>query len=279
MQRFKEVGKVKRRGSKPASFQKRILPLYGKEVILRFIKGEGLINSLRFVLCVIWSILLITLSLMVYLFTFRSAIPVAMARKHWAPGVLKIYGIRLTISGANKLKTESSYVFVSNHQSFLDIPILFYAVPVNLYFVAKKELKFIPFLGWYMMATGMIFIDRSNRARSIESLNRAAGLIHDGKSVLMFPEGTRNAGNDLHSFKKGPFLLARSAEVQVVPVGIGAGQINTGKGWSSQVAVHFGTPQNSTDMALTDLILFAQREVGKLSGKGSDRQSPRIANG
>lgn len=197
-----------------------------------------------------------------------------MARNQWAPGVLWIYGIKLEVSGKEYLDNKSSYVFVSNHQSFLDIPILFFAIPVNLYFVAKKELKFIPFLGWYMIATGMIFIDRTNRLKSLESLNKAARLISNGKSVLMFPEGTRNSNSSLQHFKKGPFVLARAADVAVVPVGIQANH-DLKKAWlkRSVVRIGIGRPFQSNQVALTDLMLQIQSTVGELSGKGSEREN------
>ena len=277
------MGKVKRRRVNGCPFKKNCKPRGGKRgYFCRITNSEGLINIVRFILCVIWSILLITLSLIIYVFTFRSAIPVSMARNYWAPGILKIYGIRLRVTGTEHLNKDRSYVFVCNHQSFLDIPILFYTIPVNLYFVAKKELKLVPFLGWYMIATGMIFIDRSNRVKSIASLNKAARLIHDGKNVLMFPEGTRNASETLQAFKKGPFMLARSAKVEVVPVGIDAGygpepSFRTGH---KTLSINLGIPLESDGYALTDLILLAQHEVSVLSGKGSDsRRSARVANG
>lgn len=185
----------------------------------------------------------------------------------WAPGILWICGIRLKVSGGNQLSETSSYVFVANHQSYLDIPVLFRAIPVNLYFVAKKELKKIPFLGWYMMATGMIFIDRTNRSKSIESLKKAARLISKGKSVIMFPEGTRSKDGFLADFKKGPFMLASQADVDIIPVGISEpeGSFEVNKLKRTIIELHIGAGISQSFGNVTDIIQKAHDEVATLS--------------
>ncbi len=192
-----------------------------------------------------------------------------MARTMWAPFVLWSCGIKLVVKGLENIDPAQPYVLVSNHQSYLDIPVLFRAVTINLYFVAKKELKKIPFLGWYMMATGMIFIDRSNRAKSIASLQRAAKLIQKGKSVIMFPEGTRSKDGYLAEFKKGPFMLARQADVHVLPVGIsepdGHWKINSLK--RITIEVNVGKPVEANSLVVGELIQTAHDEVAVLSNR------------
>lgn len=144
-----------------------------------------------------------------------------MARTMWSPGILWGAGVKnIEVTGLGNIDKKKSYIFVSNHQSTLDIPSIIRSVPVNLYFIAKKELKWIPFLGQYVWATGMIFIDRSNRKKAIESLQKAGKLIKKGKSVLAFPEGTRSLDGKLRSFKKGPFMLAIQHEIEIVPIAI-----------------------------------------------------------
>lgn len=234
-----------------------------------------MIAVFRIVFVVLWSILMISSSILIYLFTWNSRIPVAMARHQWAPGVLWLCGIRLKRFFEQRIDPTVPYVIVSNHQSFLDIPILFMALPLNLYFVAKKELKHIPFLGWYMVVTGMIFVDRSNRQKSIISLQKAAKLIKKGKAVLMFPEGTRNTGPTMGAIKKGPFLLAKQAEVATIPVGIrfpsGLFQLN---GWGiTQAEVHVGHPIDSGRDRIVELIKTNEMEMARLSAK-EPAQSP-----
>jgi 1-acyl-sn-glycerol-3-phosphate acyltransferase len=200
----------------------------------------------RLLFCVFWSILMISSSLLIMIITFNRKIPVVMARTWWSPGILWACGATLKVEGTAHVNDKDSYVFVSNHLSYLDIAVLFRAVPVNLYFVAKQELKKVPFLGWYMMGTGMIFVDRSNREKAIESLKKAGQLIKGGKNVLMFPEGTRSRNGDVGTFKKGPFLLASQAGVHVVPVAINGSE----KVWKAgrfaikphEVNVHIGLP-------------------------------------
>ena len=144
-----------------------------------------------------------------------------MARSMWSPGILWGAGVRnITINGLENIDKKKSYIFVSNHQSHLDIPGIIRSVPINLYFIAKKELKWIPFLGQYVWATGMIFIDRSNRKKAIQSLDKAGKLIKKGRSVLAFPEGTRSLNGKLQKFKKGPFMLAIQHEIEIVPLAV-----------------------------------------------------------
>lgn len=219
---------------------------------------------------VIWSVLMISASLVVLLLTWNTRWPVAMARSMWSPGILWICGIRLKVSYAEEL-TDDSYVFVANHQSYLDIPLLFRAIYYNLHFVAKKELKKVPFLGWYMMATGMIFIDRSNRNKAIESLKKAAVLISKGKSVLMFPEGTRSKDGRVSPFKKGPFMLAKDAGVKVVPVGIDMPDhtYHVGRFGSTEVRVAVGAPITyEQDAHVSELIAAVHQQVEQLSARG-----------
>ncbi|MFT5642196.1 MAG: 1-acyl-sn-glycerol-3-phosphate acyltransferase, partial [Cyclobacteriaceae bacterium] len=163
---------------------------------------------------------MISSSLVVLLFTLNPKTSVLMARTMFAPGILWLCGVSLEIRGKENLSNDESYVFVANHLSYLDIPVLFRAIPHGLHFVAKKELKFVPFIGWYMFATGMIFVDRSNRQKAIASLDRAGKLIKKGRDVLMFPEGTRSRTGNVAAFKKGPFMLASKADIAVVPVAV-----------------------------------------------------------
>ncbi|NRA12561.1 MAG: 1-acyl-sn-glycerol-3-phosphate acyltransferase [Crocinitomicaceae bacterium] len=152
-----------------------------------------------------------------------------MARTFWAPGILKLAGVRsITTDGLDNIDSTKTYVVASNHLSYLDIPLLFKTLPFNLYFVGKKQLKRVPFLGWYMMLTGMFFIDNKNKRKTIESLNSAGKFIKEGKSILIFPEGTRSKTGEIGDFKKGAFILAAKSEVDILPVKI----TGTGKIWN-----------------------------------------------
>ena len=103
---------------------------------------------------------------------------------------------------------------MSNHESNLDPPVLISGIPIPAVFLAKKEVKWMVPVGWAAMMAGTIFIDRSNRERAINSLHRAAPEIRGGKSVVIFPEGTRTRTGELLPFKKGGFVMAEEAGVQ-----------------------------------------------------------------
>ncbi|NNF01359.1 MAG: 1-acyl-sn-glycerol-3-phosphate acyltransferase [Bacteroidia bacterium] len=162
----------------------------------------------------------IALVLLLSLLTFNRQLPLKVARTIWSPMILKICGIKIEIQGKDSIDLNKPSIFVSNHLSFIDIPCLFYALPKNLHFIAKESLKSVPFLGWFMMATGMIFVDRSNLQKSIASLKKAAKLVSKDKNVLVFPEGSRSKDGRVKIFKKGAFHLAVQAGATLIPIGI-----------------------------------------------------------
>jgi len=138
----------------------------------------------------------------------------------WAPIALIIMGVRIKIKGRENVIQGASYVVMANHSSYLDIPALMRAMPINLHFIAKKEFKPIPFLGWYLMLADTILIDRKNSVKAKESLVAAAKLVHNGRHVALFPEGTRTKTGEIGAFKKGGFHLAKDADVAIIPVHI-----------------------------------------------------------
>jgi 1-acyl-sn-glycerol-3-phosphate acyltransferase len=91
---------------------------------------------------------------------------------------------------------------------------------VDLRFIAKHTLRKVPFLGWYMSWTGMVFVDRSNSTQAVNSLTAAAERLRGGISLLAYPEGTRSRDGRILPFKKGPFVLALQAGVPIVPIAI-----------------------------------------------------------
>ncbi len=151
-----------------------------------------------------------------------------MARTIWSPPILWFAGVKLHAKGAEQMepKNPNPVIVVSNHSSFLDIPLICRTIPVNLHFTAKSQVKKMPLFGIYMMATGMIFIDRTNRQKAINSINEAANLIRSGKNVLIYPEGRRSTNGQIGKFKKGAFHLAIKSGADIVPVGIkGAAEV------------------------------------------------------
>jgi len=129
-------------------------------------------------------------------------------------------GVHFDISGREHLSTRPA-VFIANHQTELDVLLLGAIFPPYCSVTAKKSLKRIPFLGWFMALSGTVFIDRANRATAMAAFDGAADeMRRDRQSVFIFPEGTRSYFDepDLLPFKKGAFHLAVKAGVPVVPM-------------------------------------------------------------
>ncbi|MHB8120527.1 MAG: lysophospholipid acyltransferase family protein [Desulfuromonadaceae bacterium] len=144
----------------------------------------------------------------------------------WARLALALNRVRTTVIGAEHLP-PGPVIFMSNHQSNFDILALLAAMPRQIHWIAKKELFEIPIFGPSMRRGGYIPLDRSDGRKALQSMDEAAATIHQGKSVVMFPEGTRTQDGKLLPFKRGGFILARKAEVPVIPVTInGSGRIN-----------------------------------------------------
>jgi 1-acyl-sn-glycerol-3-phosphate acyltransferase len=129
--------------------------------------------------------------------------------------------IQLDVRGVDRVPTDRAYVYMSNHQSHIDIPVLYATMPSpTVRMVAKKELFRVPVFGRAMRAGEMILVDRSSREQAIESLRRAGEQIDDGISVWIAPEGTRSRDGEIGPLKKGGFHLALETGTPIVPVAI-----------------------------------------------------------
>ncbi|WP_306590138.1 1-acyl-sn-glycerol-3-phosphate acyltransferase [Geothrix sp. 21YS21S-4] len=140
----------------------------------------------------------------------------------FARGMAWFCGIPFTLEGWDRLPEairtgQQPVIFMSNHESQMDPPVLIGALPVPAVYIAKKELKYVPFIGWAAWAAGVIFIDRGDRDRAIRSIHAAAAEIRGGKNVVIFPEGTRSRTGGMLPFKKGGFALAQDAGVCIIP--------------------------------------------------------------
>jgi 1-acyl-sn-glycerol-3-phosphate acyltransferase len=140
--------------------------------------------------------------------------------RFWARGVLALCGLRLTVTGKDLLDPRENYVYVSNHASLFDIPVVMAGIPDQIRLVYKKELEKIPVFGWCLKWGPYIGIDRSNRIEAKRSVEEAARKIKNGASVLLYAEGTRSPDGKLQPFKRGAFNLAVQSGVPVVPLTI-----------------------------------------------------------
>ena len=139
----------------------------------------------------------------------------------WTWFILSFGGVSLHVRGLENIDPARSYVFMVNHQSNIDIPVLVQSlIPFQLRWIAKKELLRVPFFGWAMWATKHIVIDRTDPVDAVRSLERAKERMAAGISIVVFPEGTRSHDGKLLRFKKGGFLLAVKTNASIVPVTI-----------------------------------------------------------
>lgn len=147
----------------------------------------------------------------------------------WVRQVASAFGIRRHLEGWEGLPEgirsgRLPALFLANHASHFDPPLLVSTLPCASVFLAKRELGRVPVLGTAIRMAGFILLDRQHGRQALESLQEAARRIRGGQSVTAFPEGTRTRTGELLPFKRGVFALAREAGVPVVPLGILGGR-------------------------------------------------------
>jgi 1-acyl-sn-glycerol-3-phosphate acyltransferase len=165
----------------------------------------------------VYTIVLGTLSLLSSLFD-RAGTFAHWCARTWSRLILATSGVRVGVAGLERLEPGRTYVFVANHQSLYDIPILFWSLPFQLRIIAKESLGNIPFLGWHLRRTGHMLVDRRHPGRKI--FTWASRLTSSGLSLIVFPEGTRSRDGRVAQFKGGSFYLALEAGLPVVPISV-----------------------------------------------------------
>lgn len=174
--------------------------------------------------------------------------------------VVEVLGVDLIATGADRVPTDRAYVYMSNHQSHLDIPMLYATLPSRtIRMLGKKELFDIPLWGRGLRKAEFIAVDRSNHQRAMESIDYAARLIRDGVSIYLAPEGTRSVTGKIGKLKKGGFHLAKDTHTPIVPVAIdgtidilprGGRVMHTGK----RVQVTIGAPISVEDREIDEVM-------------------------
>ena len=166
----------------------------------------------------VYTIVLGTLSIGSSLFEKRGYVAHWCART-WSRLILRTTGVRVDIDGLERLVPGRTYLFVANHQSIYDIPILFWSLPYQLRIIAKESLGRFPFLGWHLRRTGHMLVNR-RRPDRVAIFSWASRLTSAGLSLIVFPEGTRSPGGRVGRFKRGSFYLALESGMPVVPVSV-----------------------------------------------------------
>jgi 1-acyl-sn-glycerol-3-phosphate acyltransferase len=137
----------------------------------------------------------------------------------WSWLILRTTGVRVTVVGLERLTPGTTYVFVSNHQSIYDTPVIFSSLPYQLRIIAKESLATFPVLGWHLKRGRHLFVDRRRPDRT-GILKRWRALVSEGLSLLIYAEGTRSPDGHVARFKAGSFLLAIEAGLPVVPIAV-----------------------------------------------------------
>ena len=211
-------------------------------------------KMIRTLFIIIWivfdTIVLGIVAIISSFFSQKGNFPHIIAR-FWGKSILWVSRINVTVKGVNNIDPAKSYIFMPNHQSNFDIPVLLGCLPAQFRWLAKAELFRIPLFGRAMRGCGYISIDRSNRKSAFKSLEKAADTIRNGVSVLIFPEGTRSLDGKIRSFKKGGFVLTVDSGVSIIPVILhGTWSImpkNTLRIMPGNVTLEITRPINSSD--------------------------------
>jgi len=178
-------------------------------------------------------------------------------------GVL-LAGVKVETEGLDRLDPASNYIFMANHVSNIDPPILVPLIPRRTSVLVKRELFGIPILGYAMRLGDLVAVDRANREAAVDSVRRAVEVLKRGLNMVIFPEGTRSRDGRLLPFKKGPFYLAIDSGVSVVPVSM----VNTFQIWPKghfyikplTARVVFHRPLDPQDFATRDDLMNAVRD-------------------
>ncbi len=213
-----------------------------------------------------------TVSLVVSLFdsTGRGQHRVARA---WARMLLRIAGARVRVEGLEWIKPGTSCVIVSNHLSFMDIPVILAHIPVEIRFLAKKGLFKVPFIGYHLRRAGHVPVERQDARASLKTMTEAAQIVRTrGISVLIFPEGGRSP-HAMREFKEGAAYIAIKAGADAVPVALDGtrqilpmGSVEVRPG---EVVLRIGEPIQVGGMRVHDrhkLTAELQRRVADLAG-------------
>jgi 1-acyl-sn-glycerol-3-phosphate acyltransferase len=191
----------------------------------------------------------------------------------WSHEIVRAAEIDVTVRGLDTVPRDRAFVLMSNHQSHLDIPLIYSAWPSTLRMVAKAELFRVPLWGKAMKQAGFVSVDRSgNRAKAEAAMREAGQAIRRGVSIWIAPEGTRSLDRTVGKFKKGGFLLAQSTGTEIIPLTIDGSHDILPKHTrvirkGGSVTLSFGPPIRAVGRPLDELVTEVRAAiVGKLSG-------------
>lgn len=142
---------------------------------------------------------------------------VARVVSRWASSLLRLAGATVTVEGLEQIPDEP-VVFVCNHQGNFDIPVMLTSLGRSVGLVAKKEMESVPLVNGWMKELCCVFLDRENPRAAVSALNAAAAFVREGRSMVIFPEGTRSPDGEIGEYKGGAFKIAQKNGVKIVPM-------------------------------------------------------------
>lgn len=138
----------------------------------------------------------------------------------WALLLLRIAGVHVTVTGKENIPKDHAVVFTPNHQGDYDIPLMLTQLDALHPIVAKIETLKIPLVRTWMRMFDCVFLDRKDPRNAVLAIREAEGILRSGRSVVIFPEGTRSRGDNMGEFKNGAFKMAFAAKAPIVPIAI-----------------------------------------------------------
>ena len=193
--------------------------------------------------------------------------------------VIDLLDVDLHVRGAGNVATDRAYVYMSNHQSHMDIPVLYATLPsTTIRMLAKRELFEIPIWGRGLRAAEFIEVDRGNHTRAMKSIDDAARLVRDGVSIYLAPEGTRSRDGRIAKLKKGGFHLALGTGAAIVPVGVrgtidilprGGKVMRTGQRVDVSIGVPIEVKDRDLDSLMTEVRDFLVKNVENASSSAA----------
>ncbi len=268
------------------------------------------VNKLKIILVYLWApfanllwythtVVMATISLLLWPFDRTGAMQHWCAR-WWCRLIAWSIFSRIHVYGTENVSEDQNYVYMANHSSLIDTPALFAYLPHQFRIMAKKELFWVPFMGWHLWSAGNFPIDRSDPRKTAKSLRGVIDGVRAGKSLAVFPEGTRTPDGKLQDFKQGAFKIAVRAGVPIVPVSIrGTFKLlpkTTLAPRPGRVDVIIGKPietREYSDRNLSELIARTraaieanlevapreEKEAARLTTPGSQKNNPEVVGG
>lgn len=212
-----------------------------------------MISIIKILFIIVWTFICSILAIL-FLLLDRSFRLYFWLSPVYSGGILKISRVKVEKSGLDNFNHFEPYIFVSNHASQFDIPVLQHSIPNKMGMIFKKELSKIPFFGWQLKWGPYIMVDRKDFESAMKSIEEAKEKIDKiGMSVVVFAEGTRSKTGEVQAFKRGAFYLASRSGYPIIPVSISHSNNIMPKGKfkikGGIIKVHFDKPI-STDQVI-----------------------------